>query len=160
MIHIDKTLTQGGESWPKRPRRRELISQNIPFVCSSSKINISKSPMLCSSRNGLRFGRWSRFSMSTPRNCTESSTRSAATASSERPWTAKLPVHVLGDEHHEKRCGEKIYIVTTVASGCVLGAEVCSSASTEDLTKGYGAFKKEALELDTNYAPKPIPLKV
>ena len=70
--------------------------------------------------------------------------------------TTEIPDNLLADEHHEKCCGEKIYIATTVAEGCVLGAEVCPSASTEDLTKGYGVFKKEVLELDPNYRPKTV----
>ena len=70
--------------------------------------------------------------------------------------TANIPTHLLADEHHEKCCGEKVYIATTVAEGCVLGAEVCPSASSEDLTKGYGVFKDEALELDPQYEPETV----
>jgi hypothetical protein len=70
--------------------------------------------------------------------------------------TAGLPEHILADEHHEKQNGEKVYIATTVAAGCILGAEVCPSASTEDLTNGYGVFKEEAFELDPNYSPKTV----
>jgi hypothetical protein len=70
--------------------------------------------------------------------------------------TAKVPENLLADEHHEKLCGEKIYIATTVAEGCVLGAEVCPSASTDDLTKGYGVFKAEVLEFAPKYRPKTV----
>lgn len=70
--------------------------------------------------------------------------------------TAEIPSHVLGDEHHETIRGEKVYIATTVAAGCVFGAEVCFSASTEDLTKGYGVFKKEVHEIDSEYCPKTV----
>jgi len=70
--------------------------------------------------------------------------------------TAEIPENLLADEHHEKLLGEKVYIATTVAAGCVLGAEVCPTASTEDLTKGYGVFRKEVLELDPKYRPKTV----
>ena len=48
--------------------------------------------------------------------------------------TVPVPEDLLADEHHEKINGEKIYIATTVAAGCVFGAEVSPSASTDDLT--------------------------
>jgi len=43
MIHLVKALSQGGESWPNRPLRRELDMESVPFVCILSKINIPKS---------------------------------------------------------------------------------------------------------------------
>ena len=70
--------------------------------------------------------------------------------------TAEIPEHLLADEHHETLCGEKIYIATTVAAGCVLGAEVCPSASTNDLKKGYGVFKEESLVVDPKYRPRTV----
>jgi hypothetical protein len=70
--------------------------------------------------------------------------------------TAEIPEHLLADEHHETLCSEKIYIATTVAAGCVLGAEVCPTASTEDLTKGYGVYRDEVLVLDPNYRPQTV----
>jgi len=70
--------------------------------------------------------------------------------------TAKIPENLLADEHHETLGGEKIYIATTVAEGVILGAEVSPSASTEDLTKGYGVFKEEVLELAPKYRPKTV----
>jgi len=70
--------------------------------------------------------------------------------------TANIPTHLLADEHYEKCCGEKVYIATTVAEGCVFGAEVCPSASSEDLTKGYSVFKDESLELDPQYEPETV----
>ena len=68
----------------------------------------------------------------------------------------EIPTNLPADEHHVKCCGEKVYIAKTIAGGVVLGAEVCSSASAEDLTKGYGEFKKEALAVDENYTPKTV----
>jgi hypothetical protein len=42
--------------------------------------------------------------------------------------TAKVPVHLLADEHNEKLNGKKVYIATTVGEGCILGRELCESA--------------------------------
>ena len=62
--------------------------------------------------------------------------------------TAEIPVDLLADEHHEKINSEKVYIATTVAVGCVFGAEISPTASTEDLKNAYGVFKNEALAVD------------
>jgi hypothetical protein len=71
--------------------------------------------------------------------------------------TAEIPVHLLADEHHEKLNGKKVYIATTVGEGCILGSELCESASGDDLQQGYGVFKDEALNVDANY---PVELQV
>ena len=34
---------------------------------------------------------------------------------------AEVPVHLLADEHHQPRDGQKVYIATTVGEGCCLG---------------------------------------
>jgi len=65
--------------------------------------------------------------------------------------TTEIPIHLVADEHHEKRGGEKVYIATTVGAGCVLGAEVSATASGDDLHKAYGVFKEEALAVDAKY---------
>jgi len=70
--------------------------------------------------------------------------------------TAELPEHVLADEHHRRRDGEKNYIATTVAAGCVLGAALSEGAGTEDLKEAYGVFKQEARDVDPAYAPKTV----
>ena len=49
---------------------------------------------------------------------------------------AALPEHVLADEHHQTLDGAKVYIATTVATGCVLGAEPAETAGTDDLESG------------------------
>jgi len=67
-----------------------------------------------------------------------------------------MPQHLLADEHHSKNAGEKRFLATTVASGCVLGAAVTRSASTEDLTKAYGIFQKEASNVQPDYAPQTV----
>jgi hypothetical protein len=40
MIRLVINLTQGGESWPARPLRRERDMGSVPFVCILSKTNI------------------------------------------------------------------------------------------------------------------------
>jgi hypothetical protein len=70
--------------------------------------------------------------------------------------TVPIPVDLLADEHHEKINREKTYIATTVAEGCVFGAEISPSASKEDLQKAYGVFKEEALVVDPKYAPSTV----
>ncbi len=67
-----------------------------------------------------------------------------------------LPAHVVADEKHTRRNGERIYIATTVANGCFLGAEVCEQADTESLTDAYGVFGQEAMALDADYAPVTV----
>lgn len=52
----------------------------------------------------------------------------------------KLPGHLLGDEKHARFNGDKLYIATTVAEECVLGASVSLSASEAGLTEAYGVF--------------------
>ena len=48
-----------------------------------------------------------------------------------------LPENVVADEKHTKNNREKVYIATTVAEECVLGASVSPSAGEQDLTEGY-----------------------
>jgi hypothetical protein len=69
---------------------------------------------------------------------------------------ADLPQHLLADEHHSKNAGEKRFLAMTVASGCIPGAAVATSASTEDLTKAYGVFQAEARNVRSDYAPKTV----
>lgn len=69
---------------------------------------------------------------------------------------AKLPVHLVADEKHTKLKGDKVFIPTTVASGCILGASIVTSASTDDLEKGYGEFADEAKHLDPCYSPETV----
>ncbi len=68
----------------------------------------------------------------------------------------ELPAHLLADEHHQTRDGQKIYIATTVGAGCCLGAEPAPTAGTDDLTAAYGVFKDEAADLAPAYAPKTV----
>ena len=50
---------------------------------------------------------------------------------------AELPQHLVADEHHVKWCGEKGYVATTAAGGCLLGVALSKSASEESLTVAY-----------------------
>jgi hypothetical protein len=70
--------------------------------------------------------------------------------------TVPIPVDLLADEHHEKLNGDKAYIATTVANGCVLGVELSLSPSTDDLKKAYGVFREEAIAVDPEYAPNTV----
>jgi hypothetical protein len=68
--------------------------------------------------------------------------------------TVKSPEHL--PEKHTWRRGQRAYVATTVASGCILGAEVSTSASATALTKSYGVFADEARDVDPTYAPKTV----
>jgi hypothetical protein len=68
----------------------------------------------------------------------------------------ELPEHLLADEHHQVRDGQKVYIATTVADGCCLGAEPAETAGTDDLKAAYGVFQDEARNVTPEYAPKTV----
>jgi len=69
---------------------------------------------------------------------------------------AALPEHLLADEHHQPREGEKNYIATTVGDGCCLGTAVAESAGTQELTTAYAVFRDEARNVQPDYAPKTV----
>lgn len=68
----------------------------------------------------------------------------------------KVPEHLVADEHHQTRNGQKTFIATTVAGGCCLGAAMAAKADTADLTTAYQVFKHEAQNVDPNYTPKTV----
>lgn len=68
----------------------------------------------------------------------------------------RLPLHLIGDEKHTRLRGKRVFVATTVAQGCILGAEVVETAGTTDLKKGYGVFRKEALNLQPDYHPETV----
>ena len=68
----------------------------------------------------------------------------------------ELPEHLLADEHHQTLDGQKVYIATTVGSGCILGAEPATTAGTDDLKAAYSVFKQEAQDITPKYAPKTV----
>jgi hypothetical protein len=69
---------------------------------------------------------------------------------------ADLPEDLLADEHHQTLDGKKVYIATTVAAGCVLGAEPATTAGTDDLKDAYAVFRREARDIAPEYAPKTV----
>ncbi|MGH8604889.1 MAG: hypothetical protein ACREXR_19520, partial [Gammaproteobacteria bacterium] len=68
----------------------------------------------------------------------------------------KLPEHLLAEEKPTWLEGHKRYLSTTVAGGCLLGASVTPSASTEALEAAYGEFADEARALNPVYSPKTV----
>jgi hypothetical protein len=69
---------------------------------------------------------------------------------------AKLPTHLVADEKMSWAGGEKLYIPTTVAAGCFLGATVVRTADADHLTAGYQEFAAEARQLDATYQPTTV----
>jgi hypothetical protein len=69
---------------------------------------------------------------------------------------ADLPEHLLADEHHQSRNGQKNYIATTVGGGCVLGCALAQAAGAEDLQPAYAVFKREAQEVQPDYRPRTV----
>src|SRR5262245_2091547 len=96
------------------------------------------------------FGRdhdyWYRLEMSLGRN-------SVVGATVRR---ADLPEHLLADEHHQTRDGQKNYVATTVAEGCCLGAALSPTADAEGLEAAYGVFKREAQDVQPRYRPRTV----
>ena len=68
----------------------------------------------------------------------------------------KLPADVVVDEKHSRLQGEKVYIPTTVAQECILGADIAENAGTQALTAGYKTFKTESQHLDPTYSPQTV----
>ena len=64
--------------------------------------------------------------------------------------------HLLADEHHQTRNGEKNYIATTVGDGCCLGAALAQTAGVDDLQQAYGVFKTEAQDRQKDYRPTTV----
>jgi hypothetical protein len=68
----------------------------------------------------------------------------------------EVPTHLIADEHHQPRDGDKNYIATTVAEGCCMGAALAQTADAEDLQAAYGVFKQEAQNVEPDYRPKTV----
>ena len=68
----------------------------------------------------------------------------------------KLPQDVVADEKHSRLQGEKVYISTTVASECILGADLAENAGSKALTEAYQTFKTESRQLDPTYSPQTV----
>lgn len=69
---------------------------------------------------------------------------------------ADLPEHLLADEHHQTRDGQKNYIATTVGGGCCLGAALTQTAGAEELQAAYGVFQEEAHNVRPGYQPRTV----
>src|SRR5262249_40810547 len=69
---------------------------------------------------------------------------------------ADLPGHLLADEHHQSRDGQKNYLATTVGEGCCLGAELAQTAGADDLQAAYAVFQQEAQEVQPGYQPQTV----
>jgi hypothetical protein len=69
---------------------------------------------------------------------------------------AQMPEHLLADEHHQTRDGQKNYVATTVAEGCCLGAALSQSADAEGLEAAYGVFHEEARDVQPDYQPQTV----
>ena len=68
----------------------------------------------------------------------------------------KLPSHLVSDEKHTWLKGVPVYVATTAASGCLLGAAVSLSTSAPELETSYKEFAQEALDLHPTYQPKTV----
>jgi hypothetical protein len=68
----------------------------------------------------------------------------------------KLPKDLLADEKHSHFNGEKAYIATTAAEGCILGASMSLTADADGLTEAYGVFQEEVFHVNPDYAPETI----
>jgi hypothetical protein len=70
--------------------------------------------------------------------------------------TSKLPKHLAADEKHTKCQGERVYIATTVAKGCILGAAFSEKASEEALEAAYCEYMAEAWQINPDYYPESV----
>jgi hypothetical protein len=68
----------------------------------------------------------------------------------------QLPKDLVADEKHSWLKGERVYIATTAAQDCILGASVAKSSAQADLEKAYGVFAREAQAVDADYVPQTV----
>lgn len=69
---------------------------------------------------------------------------------------ARLPGHLVADEHHADWAGQKGYVATTVGRGCILGVALTAAADEAHLQEAYGVFATEARNVDSEYAPQTV----
>lgn len=69
---------------------------------------------------------------------------------------ARLPEHLAADEHHADWAGQKGYVATVAAEGCLLGLALTKSADEEHLAEAYGVFAAEARDVQPDYAPQTV----
>jgi hypothetical protein len=64
----------------------------------------------------------------------------------------------VADEKHSWWLGQRVYLATTAAAGCILGVELPAHCDAEGLSSAYGVFASEALAHTPNYCPKSVNL--
>lgn len=69
---------------------------------------------------------------------------------------ARLPEHLAADEHHVDWAGQKGYVATVAAEGCLLGLALTKAADEEHLAAAYGEFAAEARDVNPAYAPQTV----
>lgn len=69
-----------------------------------------------------------------------------------------LPEALIADEKHTRWREHKVYVATTVAKGCILGAAVADRADEANLHEAYGVFAEEAKAIEQEYEPKSVTL--
>jgi len=69
---------------------------------------------------------------------------------------ARLPEHLVADEHHADWTGQTGYVATTVGGGCLLGVALTSVADDVHLRQAYGVFAAEARDVEPKYAPETV----
>jgi hypothetical protein len=69
-----------------------------------------------------------------------------------------MPKHLLADEKHSRWKGQKVYLPSVAANGCLLGIDIVENADSDSLIKGYSTFANEARNLDPNYSPDSVNL--
>ena len=67
-----------------------------------------------------------------------------------------LPQDLLANEKHTWWRGQRVYVPTTVAQGCILGASLTTAASTAALRCAYQEFVQEAQTLQPGYSPQTV----
>ncbi len=64
-----------------------------------------------------------------------------------------LPENLAADEKHTRLLGEKVYIATTVAAECILGASIAPNAGDVALTKAYATIRRRRLTSNLTMLP-------
>lgn len=62
----------------------------------------------------------------------------------------------MADEKHTWHLGQRRYIATTAAQGCILGMALSESADAVGLAQAYGVFAQEAQAHHPNYHPESV----
>ncbi len=63
----------------------------------------------------------------------------------------EMPVHLVADEKHSWLSGERVYLPTTAAKGCILGVDVVKNCDAQSLTQGDQTFRDEAININPDY---------